>query len=325
MPYLGKRKNSRGFTLLELSIVLVIIATIMGGIMLVFNQSLDRKQEKETQMKMAAIQKALLDFRLAFNYIPCPADVTQNMDATSNNYYGVKAANPGFCTGGTPAANFATAGGSFTGSTTNASAIVTGIGSTAGLSVGMLLSGTGLAAGTAIASIDSATQITLNVAATATNSGTTISYNFIAGGMVPTKSLQLPDDYAIDGWGHRIMYMVDVNLTADGGFANVPVNDTATNRITVNDASGIPKTTSAVYLLLSYGRNGHGAYPQAGGSTRLANYISADADELTNCHCNASAAAAGFSSVFVQKPSLDGAFDDIVLYGTRADLRGSSE
>jgi hypothetical protein len=93
----------------------------------------------------------------------------------------------------------------------------------------------------------------------------------------------------------------------------------------VNDASGVPKTTSAVYLLLSYGKNGHGAYPQAGGNARLANYISADADELTNCHCNTNAVDTGFSSIFVQKPLLAGAFDDIILYGTRADLRGGNE
>jgi|CXWL01.1.fsa_nt_gi prepilin-type N-terminal cleavage/methylation domain-containing protein len=320
-----QNSNNRAFTLLELSIVLLIISVVMGGIMVLFNQSLEQQQVQETQTKMAAIQKALSDYRLAFLRIPCPADATQAMDATSSNYYGVEAANNGTCTGGTPAANFSIAASTFTGSTTNASAVVTSVSSTTGLSIGTVVSGTGITSGTTIASIDSATQITLDTAATATNAGITISRNTVVGGMVPTKTLQLPDDYAIDGWGRRIMYMVDVNLTASAGFATVPVTDSATNRITINDSTGAARTTSAVYALISFGKNGHGGYNRSGSSTRLANYISADADELTNCHCSSAAAATAFSSTFVQKPISTGTFDDLVLYATRADLRAPYE
>ncbi len=319
------KKRNKAFTLLELSIVLVIISVIMGGVMMAFNQSLDQQQLVETQNKMAVIQKALLDYRRAFNRIPCPADVTSNMDATSNNYYGVEAANSSTCIGGTPAANFSIAASTFTGDVTNASTTVINVSSTTGLSVGTVVSGTGIVAGTTIASIDSSTQITLDTAATATNVTVTISRNTVVGGMVPTKTLQLPDDYGIDGWGHPIMYMADVNLTATAGFANVPVTDSATNRITINDASGNAKTTGAVYALVSFGKNAHGAYTRIGGSTRLANYTSADADELTNCHCNSSAAATAFAATFVQKPISTGAFDDILAYATRADMRSSNE
>lgn len=315
----------KGFSLLELSIVLMIIAVVMGGIMLLFNESLDKRQQKETEEKLAVIEKTLRDYRLAFNRIPCPSDITQDMDATSNNYYGVEAANMGVCSGGTPSSNFTIAASSFTGNVTNASTIVTAVSSTSGLAIGTIVSGTGIDSGTYVASIDSATQITLSKEATATNAGVTISYNTIAAGMVPTKTLQLPDDYAIDGWGRRIMYAVDVNLTATSGFTNVPVTDSSTNRITVNNAAATAKTNSAVYLLLSYGKNGHGSYPRSGGSSRLANYGSADSDELVNCHCNSTAAATAFSSTFVQKPSFLGGFDDIVLYKTRADLKASYE
>lgn len=317
--------SKKAFSLLELSVVLLIISVVMGGMMVLFNESIDKQQLKETEFKMAVIQKSLLDYRLAFNRIPCPADATSDMDATSNNYFGVEASNSGTCISGTPAANFSIAASSFTGTTTNTSAIVTSVSSTAGLSIGTLVSGTGIVAGTAIAAIDSATQITLDTAATATNAGVTISRNTVVGGMVPTKTLQLPDDYAIDGWGRRIMYAVDVNLTAASGFTNVPVADAATNRITVNDATGAAKDTSAVYLLLSHGKNGHGSYPRSGGTARLANYISADADELTNCHCDGSAVATAFSATFVQKPASISTFDDLLLYGTRADLRSSGE
>ncbi len=317
--------KNRAFTLLELSIVLVIISVVMGGAMLLFNHSIDLRQIKETQVKMADIQKALLDYRRAFGRIPCPADATQIMDATSSNNFGIEAANNGTCTGGTPAANFSMAASTFTGNTTNTSAIVTSVSSTTNLSVGTLVSGTGIPAGAYIASIDSSTQITLDKSATATNSGITISRYSVAGGMVPTKTLGLPDDYAIDGWGRRIMYMVDVNVTAASGAVNIPVSDSSTARITVNDATGAAKTTSGVYLLLSFGKNGHGGYSRGGSSTRLANYISADSAELTNCHCDSSGAATAFSVTFVQKSATITAFDDLVVYGTRADLRSLNE
>lgn len=320
-----KNSDKKGFTILELGIVLLIISTVMGGIMVLFNQSIDQRQVQETQSKIAAIQKALLDYRIAFNRIPCPADVTQAIDATSSNYFGVEAANQGTCISGTPAANFSITAATFTGTTTNGSAVVTSVSSTAGLSIGTLVSGTGITAGTSIASIDSSTQITLDTAATASNAGVTISRNTVVGGMVPTKTLQLPDDYAIDGWGRRIMYIVDVNMTAAAGAANIPVTDSATNRITVTGAGAGTKTTGAVYLLMSFGKNGHGGYIRNGSSTRLANYISADADELTNCHCNSSAAATAFAASFVQKPAQVSAFDDIVVYGTRADLLSFNE
>lgn len=320
-----QKSNNKAFTLLELSIVLVIISVVMGGAMVLFTQSLDLQQVKETQGKMAAIQEALLEYRRAFNRIPCPADMTQLMDATSSNNFGIEAANNGTCTGGTPAANFSMAASTFTGTTTNASAIITSVSSTTGLSIGTLVSGTGITAGSYIASIDSSTQITLDRPTTATNAGITISRYTVAAGMVPTKTLALPDDYAIDGWGRRMLYAVDVNLTAASGAANVPVSDSSTSRITVNDTSGAAKTTGAVYLLLSHGKNGHGSYNRSGSSTRLANYISADTTELTNCHCNSSAAATAFSVTFVQKSASVAAFDDIVVYATRADLRGLNE
>lgn len=321
------QRSDKGFTLLELSIVLVIISVVMGGAMVLFNQSIDVQQAKETQFKMAAIKKALQDYRQMYNRLPCPADATQAMDATSSNYFGVEAANSsGTCSGGTPAANFTTTASTFTGNVTNGSAIITTINpvTTNNLFIGTQVYGTGIPANSYITSVDSTTQITLNNTATATNAAVTISRYNVAGGMVPTKTLLLPDDYAIDGWGRRIMYMVDVNITVAGGIVNIPVTDSANNRITINDAGAGTRANNAVYLLLSYGKNGQGGYSRIGSSTRLGN-ISSDADELTNCHCNANGTSAAFSSTFVQKPSTIATFDDLVLYGTRADLRSSNE
>ncbi len=57
----------------------------------------------------------------------------------------------------------------------------------------------------------------------------TVRANFISGnvveGMVPTVTPKLPDDYAIDGWGNRIMYSVDNRYTASNAFiySTIPI------------------------------------------------------------------------------------------------------
>lgn len=256
----GVRKQARqGFTLLEMTIVLAIVAVIAGAGMSVFSASLLKQQGGDTQGKMLALQQALYNYRMAFNRLPCPADLTQ---AVTSANFGVQAS-AADCTGA-PAANF-----------------------TAGLNGG------------------------------------------IAEGMIPTKTLRLPDDFAFDGWGRRIVYAVSVPLTASNAFTTIGP-DTTNERIRVNDSAGTARTTTAAYVLLSMGPNGHGAWPRKGGATRI-NALSSNADEQDNCDCNASMVLSGFDGTFVQKLPTKAAnnsqnvFDDIVMFGTRSDLRSPTE
>ena len=155
----------------------------------------------------------------------------------------------------------------------------------------------------------------------------TIKANFSGGGnvegMVPAKTLNLPDDYAFDGWGRRIMYAVDQLYTASAGFTTNAISTAGT--VTISNGAGLGTKASAVYALLSFGPNGHGSYPRSGGSTRF-NAGSVNTDEHTNCNCNSSATATTFNSTFVQRmPSLDPAnaldtFDDLVAFATRMQL-----
>jgi prepilin-type N-terminal cleavage/methylation domain-containing protein len=101
------RDRSAGFTLLEISVVLVIIALVVGGGLSLLVASAKSAQFNGTVAKMDAIQKALLQYRVAFNRIPCPGDLT--LTASSSNY-GTEGANQGTCTGGTPAANYSGSG-----------------------------------------------------------------------------------------------------------------------------------------------------------------------------------------------------------------------
>jgi prepilin-type N-terminal cleavage/methylation domain-containing protein len=104
------RANDQGFTLVELSIVLFIIAVVTGmaissGVSVVATARLSA-----TQQKMKAVDQALLLYRNANDRLPCPASLTIAPGAAN---YGVEAANPGTCTGGTPAANYSGNGGNY--------------------------------------------------------------------------------------------------------------------------------------------------------------------------------------------------------------------
>lgn len=68
-------KNS-GFTLVELTIVLVIVALLSGGLMLGLSSQREQIQNKEAQQQLDVIRDALLGFAMANGRLPCPADPT---------------------------------------------------------------------------------------------------------------------------------------------------------------------------------------------------------------------------------------------------------
>jgi prepilin-type N-terminal cleavage/methylation domain-containing protein len=142
-----------------------------------------------------------------------------------------------------------------------------------------------------------------------------ISASGAAEGGIPTRALNLADDYMYDGWGHRFRYAVNPDYTVTYGTA-CTLN--ANPSITVNDASGAARSTAAIYAIVSHGQNGHGAYTRGG---VVVNAGSTNADEQTNCHCTSTAAANTYTATYVEKaPTVATAgsplttFDDIVTY-----------
>lgn len=254
-----------GFSLLEMSIVLVIIGVVTGGGAVILTASVEKQQYDETNFKMEAIQKALLNFRRSFNRIPCPGDLTLNI---TNANFGIEAARSAgptnICSSGTPAATF-----------TSNFAMWTGL---------------------------------------------------VEFGNVPTRTLGLPDEYAFDGWGRRFVYTVHNALALDNSFTTIPIDDVGV-RTSVASFVG-PKTSSAIYVLTSYGPNGHGAYSRDGSPIYMG---STSAHEWINCNCNATAAGATIYGFFYQdiaRPDPTNplaSFDDIVVFGTRQSLRLSYE
>lgn len=66
------KKLNRGFSLLEMAIVLLITGTLMGAMLRPYGTHLMEKQRSDTQFQLRKIQNALLGFSAANSRLPCP-------------------------------------------------------------------------------------------------------------------------------------------------------------------------------------------------------------------------------------------------------------
>lgn len=98
-------RHIRGFTLIELTVVLAVIASIMGGAIALFSASLEGRSYNATAVKLKVLQQALADYRIAYNRLPCPAN--SSAYTTSDANFGIEAASAVNCGGGVPAADIA--------------------------------------------------------------------------------------------------------------------------------------------------------------------------------------------------------------------------
>lgn len=237
-----KYKQS-GFTLLEITIVLVVSSLMLTTMLPFITDSLRNSQAEVTEERLEAIQNAITSY-IPGNGLPCPADVTLGVNT---QHFGRQGGDGnGNCkNGSTPDANW--------------------------------------------------------------NTGD------VAGGMVPTKTLGLADEYAFDGWGQRIMYHVDQRLTDSSAFLSLD-----NGSLTVNDRHGALRTAEAAYVLASHGENGHGGYTVSG---VVKSTGSTNAEEQDNCNCSATAAFVSYDGSFVQSLGYTATagdpktvFDDVVHY-----------
>ena len=88
----------RGFTLIELSVVLLIISLMLGGILTIQNQKIRAERLAETNMKLDAISKALYNYRLIHGALPCPGDSSL---ASTHANFGLQANGASCDSGGT--------------------------------------------------------------------------------------------------------------------------------------------------------------------------------------------------------------------------------
>ena len=136
----------------------------------------------------------------------------------------------------------------------------------------------------------------------------------IVAGMIPTKTLGLPDDYAFDAWGRRFTYEVDIRATNATSCYSLK---TGGLQVKTKDPTGVVTyTDNVMYAYLSHGPGGYGAWP-AQGST-MANRINtgiSDADKRNNAGVNAAFLynTTNFTNILYTKDRTS-SFDDLVYY-----------
>ena len=114
--------SSRGFTLTELAVVLIIVGLLLGGLFVPLSAQTDMKARSDNSKTLADVRDALIGFAVINGRLPCPAD---RIIASGTANAGIEATTTasGICACTTAASGIATSGGV----TCSASPSVTGV------------------------------------------------------------------------------------------------------------------------------------------------------------------------------------------------------
>lgn len=78
MKLFPSRVISRGFTLVEMAMVLLIIGLLLGGLIPTLSSQMEAQRVGETRKQLEEIQQALIGFAVSNGRLPCPATTTSN-------------------------------------------------------------------------------------------------------------------------------------------------------------------------------------------------------------------------------------------------------
>lgn len=261
-----KKIHKSAFSLIELSVVLVVAAIVLAGVLSASAVSIRNAKIKVTNDRIAAIYKALGSFAITNYRLPCPAAMNIARDGAG---YGVSVGAAGACSD---------------------------------------------------AGIYQANQ-----------------QNDILYGMLPVASLGLPADLGEDGFGNKMIYIVNKNFTAtdypsttlSGFFSSYTETD-------INITIGALQVASEniingnAFAIISLGSNGYGAF--AANSTTQNVSTSTDTYEAQNYLANINGATTpktadfGVVTGFVTDVNIiynnlsSEVFDDIVFFKSRSQM-----
>src|SRR6185312_5508389 len=229
-----------GFTLIEMSMVVAIIAVVAAASVSMGSSMIESARRVSTTNKLNTIEAALMAYRLGYNRLPCPSDPALTDVAANSTTFGYESGTAGTCGGGS----------------------------------------------------------TVTYTMPSPGTGTVVE------GAVPVKTLGLPDEFQVDGWGRKFSYAVWTPLTAvatgtgsPAAFLNYGISPSC-GAIKVENAGHGNRSTAAAYALISYGPDGHGGYLTNG--TRFNAGVS-NIDEDTNAHYSSAGADTGYAATYIEK------------------------
>ena len=65
-------KNAKGFTLIELAVVLFLISLVLGGVMTPLATRVEQEERRKTEELLAEIKESLVGYALVNGHLPCP-------------------------------------------------------------------------------------------------------------------------------------------------------------------------------------------------------------------------------------------------------------
>lgn len=192
-------KSEKGFTLIELAIVLIIVGIVATMLIGFMTTILNSAKLRENNTKLEFIQAELNRFLQTRGRFPCPARLDAPIDGVN---FGEEVLAD--CTGGAVAGTFRAVG---------------------------------------------------------RNIPETPALDWVRAGAVPTRAMNLPDEYAFDAYGVRFVYAVTEHMAnADDYLNNI-------GTVFMRDLNGNNMTNpvnSAAYVLLSHGPNKSGGFTRDG-------------------------------------------------------------
>lgn len=76
-------RTNRGFTLVEMAVVLVIVGLMLGGLLMPLSAQMEQRDRSNTKQRLEEIKEALIGFAMLNGRLPCP---TTQTDPTDANY-----------------------------------------------------------------------------------------------------------------------------------------------------------------------------------------------------------------------------------------------
>ncbi len=100
--------SPHGFTLIELTIVLFVVALLLGGLLPTLSSQVEQRRTSETSKQLDEIQQALIGYAIINGRLPCPASSTSN--GVESPAGGGNCGTPNFYNGFVPAATLGLSG-----------------------------------------------------------------------------------------------------------------------------------------------------------------------------------------------------------------------